>query len=161
MKNYILHQNFVDIIENDGTWKRIFFDTNSGKTYWRYKIPNLVGTKHSGIYLGFDINGVQYFLHNHYHVGHACLVTAKEFSQGLPLGIYDERCTNPPLKVIEIALSQAVKKEPYRALNYNCQGYTNEACHNHRKSEDVGKWEQRLFFGSLFLIGLSLVFDNE
>lgn len=161
MKNFILYQNCVDILENNGIHKRIFFDINSSKTYWRYKIPNIVGTKHSGIYLGVDIYGTQYFLHNHYLIGHACLVTAKEFSQGLLLAIYDEKCTNPPLKVIEIALSQAVKKEPYHALNYNCQGYTNEACNNHRKSEDVGKWGERLFFGSLILIGLSLVFNNE
>ncbi len=157
MRNFILYQNCVDILENNGMYKRIFFDTNSGKTYWRYKIPNLVGTKHSGIYLGTDIYGVEYFLHNHYHIGHACLVTINEFRQGLPLEIYNEKCINPPLKVIEIALKQAVKREPYHALNYNCQGYTNEACNNHRKSEDVGKWSERLFLFSLTFIGLSVI----
>jgi len=79
----------------------------------------------------------------------------------MPLGIYNENCTNPPLTVIRIALTQAVKKEPYHALNYNCQGYTNEACHNHRGSEDVGKWGQRIALGSLALIGLSLIFTKD
>lgn len=161
MKDYILYQNCVDIIENNGTIKRIFFDTNSGNTYWRYKIPNLVGTKHSGIYLGKDNYGVQYFLHNHYYVGHPCMVSAKEFGQGLPLGIYDAKCSNTPLKVIEKALTQVIRKEPYHFESYNCQGFTNDACHNHRKSEDVGKWGQRLFFGTLAYIGLSLIFSED
>ena len=160
MKHFTLYQNCVDIIDDSGTLKRIFFNEYSGKVYWRYKIPNLVGTKHSGIYLGVDIDETGYFLHNHYHIGNACLVTAREFSEGLSLRIYNENCTNPPLTVIHIALTQAVKKEPYHALNYNCQGYTNEACHNHRGSEDVGKWGQRLFFGSLIAIGLGIVFRD-
>ena len=160
MRHFTLYQNGVDIIQNDGTVIRILFDTNSGKVYWRYKIPNLVGTKHSGIYLGTDLHGIEYFLHNHYHVGNACLVTAKEFSEGLTLAIYDEKCTNPPLTVIQIGLNKAMKKESYHVLNYNCQGYTNEACHNHRVSEDVGKWKERLFFGSLFVFGLSIVLGD-
>lgn len=161
MKKFNLYQNCVNIIDDNGTLKRIFFDEDSGKVYWRYKIPNLVGTKHSGIYLGTDLYGTEYYLHNHYHIGNACLVTADKFSEGQPLGIYDAKCTNPAITVIEIALKQAVKKEAYHFLNYNCQGYTNEACHNHRKSEDVGKWGKRLVFGSLIAIGLSIAFSKE
>jgi hypothetical protein len=161
MRNFSLHTNFVDIIENTGALKRIYFDANSGKTYWRFKVPNIVGTKHSGIYLGSDSFGVQYFLHNHYHIGHACLVTAKEFSLGQSIKLYDEKCTNHPLKVIEIALNQALRKEAYRPFNYNCQSYTNEACHNHRGSEDVGKWGERLLLFSLIFVGFSMVFEKE
>lgn len=160
MKNFTLYQSCVDIIDDNGSLKRIFFDEDSGKVYWRYKIPNLVGTKHSGIYLGSDQNGTEYYLHNHYHVGNACLVTTQKFSDGLPLGIYNEKCNNAPLKVIEIALRQAVKRESYHALNYNCQSFTNEACDNHRNSEDVGKWGQRLFFGSFLAIGLTIAFSE-
>ena len=160
MKHFTLYQSCVDIIDDNNTLKRIFFNEDSGKVYWRYKIPNFVGTKHSGIYLGTDLYGTEYYLHNHYHVGNACLVTEQKFSEGLPLGNYNEKCSNAPLKVIEIALRQAIRKEPYHALNYNCQSFTNQACENHRSSEDVGKWGERLFFGSLLAIGLTLAFSE-
>lgn len=152
MRSFTLYQHGVDIIDGNGAFKRIFFDQNSGKVYWRYKVPNFVGTKHSGIYLGIDAYGTGYFLHNHYHVGNACLVTASEFSEGQQLEIYNETCTNTPLQVLQIALNQAIKKERYHAINFNCQSYTNDACLNIRKSEDVGKWGERLVFGAVLYL---------
>jgi len=160
MRSFTLYNSFVDIFEDNSSNKRIFFNQDTGKVYWRYKIPNLVGTKHSGIYLGADIYGTHYFLHNHYHIGHACLATLEKFSEGLQLGIYNQTCTNNPLTTISIALKQALKKESYNAINYNCQSYTNEACNNHRKSEDVGKWKERLLWGSLLFLGINIAFRD-
>lgn len=161
MKNYTLYQNCVDIIENNGIIKRIFFNENSGKVYFRYKIGSLIGIKHPGIFLGVDLYGTEYFLHNHYQLGTACLVTGDDFKQGMSIGLYELKYTNLPLKVIEIALNEAIRKEKYHVVNYNCQDYVNLATNNQRKSESVEKIASNLFFGTLIFVGLSLVFDND
>lgn len=161
MKNYTLHQNCVDIIENNGTTKRIFFNQNSGTVYFRNKIGSIIGIKHPGIFLGIDIYGTEYFLHNHYLIGTACLVTGDDFKQGMPIELYNLKYTNPPLKVIQIALEEAIRKERYHVVNYNCQDYVNLATNNQRKSESVEKIASNLFFGTLIFVGLSLVFDND
>ena len=161
MKNYTLHQNCVDIIEDNDTIKRIFFNENSGTVYFRNKIGSLIGIKHPGIFLGVDVSGTEYFLHNHYKLKTACLVTGYEFKQGLPIGLYNLKYTNPPLKVIQIALDEVMRKERYHVVNYNCQDYVNLATNNQRKSESIEKIASNLFFGTLIFVGLSLVFDNE
>ena len=161
MKNYTLHQNCVEIIEDNGTIKRIFFNENSGTVYFRNKIGSLIGIKHPGIFLGVDQQGTEYFLHNHYHLGTACLVTGDEFRKGLQIGLYDLKYTNPPLKVIQIALDEVMRKERYHVVNYNCQDYVNLATNNQRKSESIEKIASNLFFGTLIFVGLSLIFDKE
>lgn len=161
MKNYTLYQNCVDIIENNGTIKRIFFNENSGKVYFRYKIGSIIGIKHPGIFLGVDLHGIEYFLHNHYQLGTACLVTGNDFKQGMPIGLYELKYTNPPLRVIQIALDEVKRKERYHVVNYNCQDYVNLATNNQRRSESIEKIASNLFFGTLLFVGLSLVFDND
>lgn len=161
MKNYILHQNCVDIIENNGTIKRIFFNENSGKVYFRYRIGSLIGIKHPGIFLGVDLNGTEYFLHNHHQLGTACIVTGDDFKQGTPIGLYELKYTNPPLTVIQIGLDEVIRKERYHVINYNCQDYVNLASNNQRKSESIEKIVSNLIFGTLIFVGLSLVFDNN
>ena len=111
--------------------------------------------------MGVDVSGTEYFLHNHYLLGTACLVTGYEFKQGLPIGLYDLKYTNPPLKVIQIALDEVMRKERYHVVNYNCQDYVNLATNNQRKSESIEKITSNLFFGTLLFVGLSLIFDNE
>lgn len=161
MKNYKLYQNYVDIVENNGTFKRIFFNENSGKVYFRNKIGSLIGIKHPGIFLGVDLYGTEYFLHNHYQLGTACLVTGDDFKQGMLIGLYELKYTNPPSRVIEIALNEAIRKEKYHVVNYNCQDYVNLATNNQRKSESIQKITSNLFFGTLLFVGISLVFDQE
>ena len=78
-----------------------------------------------------------YFLHNHYQLGTAYLVTGSEFKQGMPINLYELKYTNPPLTVIRIGLEEVMKKEPYHVINYNCQDYVNLASNNQRKSGEV------------------------
>lgn len=157
MRNFYLYNNRVEIVKNDGSIFTIYFNENSGKVYFRYKIGTISKIKHPGIFLGVDTWGNGYFLHNHYHYGKAVIVTEREFTQNKPIYIYNEKCSNSPLKVIEIGLNEMLRGESYKPITYNCQTYTNTACHNQRKSEDAEKWIGRVFLGSLALLGLALV----
>lgn len=157
MTNYILHNNRVEIINNNGSVFTIYFNKNSGKVYFRYKVGTLSNIKHPGIFLGVDLNGIGYFLHNHYHYGKAHITTEKEFAQGMPLYIYNEKCSNTPLKVIEIGLNEMFRGESYKPVSYNCQTYTNTACYNQRKSEDADKWVGRVAAGLLLFAFIGIV----
>ncbi len=117
-------------------------------------------TKHPVIFLGVDINGVGYFLHNHYHYGKAHITTQKEFVKGMPLHIYNEKCSNTPLKVIEIGLNEILRGESYKPITYNCQTYTNTACHNKRKSTDAEKWVGGVLLGGFALLVLGAAFGG-
>jgi hypothetical protein len=161
MKNYTLHQNCVDILEHNDTIERIFFNENSGKVYFRDKIGSIIGIKHPGIFLGVDLHGIEYFLHNHYQFGTACLVTGNEFKQRMPIWLYELKYTNSPLRVIQIALDEVKRKERYHVVNYNCQDYVNLASNNQRKSESVDKIASNFFFGTLLFVGLSLAFGED
>lgn len=161
MKNFYLYNNSVEIVNNNGSISTIYFNENSGKVYFRYKIDTISQVKHPGIFLGVDSNGVGYFLHNHYHFGKAAIVTQREFTQGKQLYIYNEKCSNTPLKVIEIGLNEMLRGESYKPITYNCQTFTNTACHNKRKSEDAEKWVGGIVLGSLVLLGLSVAFGGK
>jgi hypothetical protein len=116
--------------------------------------------KHPGIFLGVDAYGAGYFLHNHYHFGRAHITTQTEFVKGMPLYIYNEKCSNTPLKVIELGLKEILRRESYKPITYNCQTYTNTACHNQRKSEDADKWVGRAVLGGLALLLLGAAFSG-
>lgn len=161
MRTYELHNNRVEIVNNNGSVFTIYFNENSGKVYFRYKIGTVSQIKHPGIFLGVDANGIGYFLHNHYHYGKAHITTEKEFAQGMPLYIYNKKCSNTPLRVIEIGLNEMLRGENYKPVSYNCQTFTNSACHNTRKSEDADKWIGRVLVGSLLFFGLTAVFGGK
>ncbi len=155
MKKFYLYLNKVDIVKNNGNIFTIYFNENSGKVYYRHKIGTVSQVKHPGIFLGVDAYGTGYFLHNHYHFGKAHITTQSEFANGKPLYIYNDKCSNTPLKVIEIGLNEILRGETYKPITYNCQTYTNTACHNKRKSADVEKWVGGILFGgiALFILG--------
>jgi len=67
----------------------------------------------------------------------------------------------PPLKVIEIGLNEMLRGESYMPDIYNCQTYTNTACHNTRKSEDAEKGIGRVLISSLLILGMSAVFGGR
>ncbi|MBK7682268.1 MAG: hypothetical protein IPJ26_07265 [Bacteroidetes bacterium] len=161
MRTYKLHNNKVEIVINDGSIFTIYFNENSGKVYFRYKIGTISQVKHAGIFLGVDINGSGYFLHNHYHYGKAHITTQSEFVKGMPLYLYNEKCSNTPLKVIEIGLNEILRGESYKPISYNCQTYTNTACYNQRKSPDAEKWVDGLVLGSLVFLLFSAISDNK
>lgn len=79
----------------------------------------------------------------------------------MPLYIYNEKCSNTPLKVIEIGLNEIFRGESYKPITYNCQTYTNTVCHNQRKSDDAEKWVSGIVLGSLLLLGFSEAFGGE
>lgn len=153
MKNFYLYNNRVEIVKNDGSIFTIYFNENSGKVYYRFKTGTISKVKHPGIFLGVDAWGTGYFLHNHYHYGKAHITTQAEFTKGQPIYIYNEKCSNTPLKVIEIGLNEILRGESYKPITYNCQTYTNTACHNQRKSAAVDKW-----VGGIALASLALLF---
>jgi hypothetical protein len=157
MKNFYLYNDRVEIVKNDGSILTIYFNEHSGKVYYRFKIGTLSKVKHPGIYLGKDAYGVGYFLHNHYHYGKAHITNQNEFVKGMPLYIYNEKCSNTPLKVIEIGLNEIMRGESYKPITYNCQTYTNTACHNQRKSADAEKWVGGILLGSLALLLISAI----
>ena len=161
MKNFYLYNNRVEIVKNDQSICTIYFTENSGKVYFRYKIGTVSQVKHPGIFLGVDAYSVAYFLHNHYHFGKALIVSESEFKKGKLLYIYNEKCSNTPLKVIEIGLNEMLRGESYKPITYNCQTFTNTACHNKRKSEDAEKWVGGILLGSLLLLGLSAAFGGK
>lgn len=160
MRTYTLYNNRVEIINNHGGIFTIYFNENSGKVYFRYKIGTISQIKHPGIFLGVDANGIGYFLHNHYHYGKAHITTERDFAQGMPLYIYNEKCSNTPLRVIEIGLNEMLRGESYKPVSYNCQTYTNTACHNTRKSEDADKWVGRIAAGFILFAFIGLISRN-
>ena len=160
MKNFYLNESQVTIVNYDGSSRTIYFNTNSGKVYYRYKTGTISQVKHPGIYLGVDFNGVNYFLHNHYHYGKAHITTEQEFRKGQTIYLYGEKCSNSPLKVIEIGLNEIIRGERYKPLTYNCQTYTNSACHNQRTSADVEKWVGGILLGSLALLVIGAISES-
>lgn len=160
MKNFYLYNDKVEIVKNDGNIFTIYFNENSGKVYYRYKIGTVSQVKHPGVFLGVDTYGTGYFLHNHYNYGKAYIDTQKEFGKGMPLYIYNEKCSNTPLKVIEIGLIEILRGERYKPITYNCQTFTNTACHNKRKSADAGKWVGGILLSGLALLVLGNAFDG-
>lgn len=154
MKNFYLYNDKVEIVKNDGSISTIYFNENSGKVYFRYKINTISKVKHPGIFLGVDAYGNGYFLHNHFHYGKAHITTETEFKKGMSIYIYNEKCSNTPLKVIELGLNEILRGESYKPLSYNCQTYTNKACNNVRKSDDADKWVGRAMLGGLALLVL-------
>lgn len=160
MKNFYLYNDHVLIVNNNGSIFTIYFNEDSGKVYYRFKIGTLSKVKHPGIYLGKDAYGVGYFMHNHYHYGKAHITIQNEFTKGMPLYIYNEKCSNSPLKVIEIGLNEILRGESYKPITYNCQTFTNTACNNQRNSADAEKWVGRVVLGGLALLVLGAAFGG-
>lgn len=117
-----------------------FFDEDSGKAYYRYKLNTMDQIMHSGIYLGHDARGVRYYIHNHTERGFASIDPEKDFTQGQPLYEHSKESQFPPMEVITRALEKAKEGEPYKLLTNNCQTFTNYSTIDRSHSEDVLKW---------------------
>lgn len=155
MKKFYLTNSFVRIHLEDGRIQVIYFNQDSGKVYYRLKIDTISEVKHTGIYLGTDDYGTHYFIHNHYHVGRPCVVTAKDFSKGHQIHEYSHTSLNDSLTVIQKGLEEVIRGETYHSVSYNCQTLINLACNNKRQSEDVDKWVGRLVFAGLIALGVA------
>lgn len=161
MRDFYLHANRVDVVNNDGSLFTIHFNENSGKVYYRNKIDTVINIKHPGIYIGKDRSGIGYFLHNHYRYGKAHITTQFDFTKGEKIYLYYEMCSNSPREVIRIGLNEVLRGERYKPISYNCQTFTNTACHSVRKSDDAemvlagvaGVALLFVFVGVVFIVG--------
>jgi hypothetical protein len=152
MKNFYVYQNCVDIVRTDGAILRIFFNENSGKAYFRYKIGSLSKVKHTGIFIGTDVRGNSYFMHNHHQTGRLAIVLQQEFSKNRELFLFKI----PEMEVaavIENGLKEVARGERYDVLNYNCQTFVNVAFIRVRKSEDVSRIVGQIFFWTILVVG--------
>lgn len=157
MTNYRLYGNHVDIIMSNGRIFTVYFTPDSGKVYYRSKIGTLSDVKHTGIYLGVDSSRKRYFMHNHYLTKQPSIVSEHEFSQGLPLFLYEGESINTPKKTIELGLEQIFKAEPYSWHSYNCQSFVNKARNNQSSSEDVDKWAKGIGVTLLLVLGIKAI----
>lgn len=139
MTGYDFFSNHIAVYISTGQTLKIYFNSNSGKVYYRDKIGSPTGIKHTGVFLGVDARGRGYFVHNHYHVGKAHIVSEQEFSKGRPIYLYNEYCLNSWETVIKKALQHVLNGERYMPFSYNCQTVTNDSCNNQRKSEDAAR----------------------
>ena len=125
----------------NGVYSTIRLNSNSGKVFWRYKVNSISKIKHPGIYLGQCIEtGNDCVIHNHIKKGHAYVDTLNGFSLGRRVFVAGG-CTNRPNQVLHKALRSVLKREAYHPINFNCQTFVNEVCHNRRKSADAEKWK--------------------
>ena len=139
----LLHLNLVN---NQSTWIKL--DENSGKTVTRDKVGTFSKIQHTGIWVGRDYyTNAPIIMHNHYHYGSAYLSTMEDYSQNQNVYWKDEICANGWKTVLTIGLNHVIQGKTYRPLTYNCQTYTNTACHNSSHSEDVIKWIGRVLGG--------------
>ena len=152
-----LHPSLVDLVFSDGSHAIIYLNQDSGKTYYRLKINTISNVKHTGIYLGQDEFGINYFMHNHYLVGQPSLSTEENFRKGQRLYLNNNSSANSALTIINNALQAIIKGEKYNSLTYNCQSFTSEATNNFRHSPDVEKWKGLAAFGILALAFIAII----
>jgi hypothetical protein len=139
MREYSIMSNCLVVINDDRTETRIYFNENTGKSYYRGKIGSIFNEEHTGIFLGVDGRGTGYFVHNHYLPGKASIETDVAFAKGQQIKVDYEKCTNSPLEVVEIALKYVIKKKPYNVFFSNCQHLTGASCNSRPHSPDLQK----------------------
>ncbi len=138
---YSIYAGLVDLVYSDGSHAIVYLNKDSGKVYYRRKINTVSDVKHTGIYLGKDVLGVNYFMHNHYLVGKPIIATETEFRKGKDIFLSNEYSQNSLLTVLGNALAAIIRGEKYDSVKYNCQSFTSEACNNIRHSPDVERWK--------------------
>lgn len=161
MKSFTLYEHAVTLRKGDGTVITIYFNRDSGKPFYRLKIDTLWNTKHSGIYVGHDINNNHYVMHNHYQSGKPAIVTLQEFANGQAIYPYDTKICNTWFRTIEIGLNEVLRGESYHSTGYNCQTFVSRACNNTNHSEDVNKWIGRGVVGAFVILGVGTLLNRN
>jgi len=142
--NHILRLNFWG-----GKYALVALDEDSGRVVTRLKVGSVSEVQHPGIWLGTDCaTGKPLILHNHRRQGGAYVATYQDYASGQEVFWKDDVCTNDWVTVVKIGLDHVIAGKRYKWFDYNCQTFTNTACHNEAKSEDVQKWVGRAL-GSL------------
>lgn len=150
LENYVFRSDgFLEILFSNGEIKLIQFTEDSGRIVTRKKIGSISNINHPGIYMGKDIySGEVFILHNHYKAFQTAGVSPFYEYAAEEKVYWDNRiCVNNKKVVLQKGLDQAIKREKYHWLTYNCQITVNDACSNRRVSEDVGKWFGRVALG--------------
>ncbi len=149
-----LRGGFLRLFLNNGKTRFIVLDKNSGRIVHR-KVTGSINLQHPGIRLGTDYHtGEVYVLHNHYRYGGAHISTFRDYAAGQTVNWKNSACVNTPLDIIKIGLDNACAGRPYDLLTYNCQTYTNLACNNEYKSDDV----EKLVGIGLSVLAIGLIF---
>jgi hypothetical protein len=139
--NYQFFNGSIRLDYQSGQSIWVSLDENSGRVLTRLKKGTLSSVQHTGIWLGTaPFTGVSYVLHNHYLQGGAHVATYDDYASGQQVYWKQGACTNDWLSVIKKGLYHVIIGKHYNWLDYNCQTFTNAACHNQYKSEDVAKW---------------------
>lgn len=150
---YFLNNGLLSLHLPTGRIILVQLDEHSGRIITRKKIDTISNVQHTGIWLGHCLHTHQQLvLHNHYKFGTAHISGLEAYTYGQTVYFKDEKCVNSPRAVLEVGLNQVLAQKPYRPLSYNCQTFTNTACHNSSHSEDVGKWIGRIALGALLVL---------
>lgn len=162
LKRYsFLNTNLLQLDFQGGDSKVIILEEYSGRVISRLKVNTISKVEHTGIWLGTDYNsGETLIIHNHYRYGSAHVTTRQDFAAGQQEYWKDETCSNDWLTVVRTALSHVVTGRHYNFLDYNCQSFTNTACHNKSVSEDVRKWGGIITGGLAVLLLIGAVFKS-
>lgn len=155
LTGYSINGGFLYLEFSNGSYLTVVLDENSGKVMTRLKVGTISNVNHTGIWLGYDYQSrTPLVLHNHYRYGSAFVDTFESYKAGQKVEWKNTTCTNDWLSVITKGLDQVLAGKRYALLDYNCQTFTNMACHNTRHSEDVSKWLGGILIG---LLGIGLV----
>jgi hypothetical protein len=162
LKNYqFLNNGHLLLNFANGQSIYIRIDDDSGRVITRPKINSLLNVQHTGIYLGVDVHsGQEIVVHNHYLRSTAYVSTIQEFERGMQSFWKDGTCINDWQTTIFSALNQVKYGRRYMPRTYNCQTFTNIACHNRAFSEDANRIEN-LVFGTLALLFLGSLALSE
>lgn len=151
MKNFLFYTDRVEIALEQGQPLVIYFNTDSGKIFFRKKINTVFNVTHPGIYVGIDAYGQHWFIHNHFEDGRPNITTEDVFRKGQPYYLSEEPCINSSLQIIANGLQQVIEGKPYDGILYNCQTFVNQAVNNRSSSKAVTN-----IFGGLLLTTLAI-----
>lgn len=152
MKAFLTNYQTIIVTRSTGGHLTIFLNDSSGQIFYRYKINSISKIPHPAIYLGNDIHGNQYFIHNHYEVGYASIVSKSVFSKGQRIYRDERGCQNTPKDIIRIGLRYVNNQIRYDWLSDNCQTLTSNACNNIKQSESINNWAKGLALFALVAI---------
>lgn len=143
----------LDFSNGHSAWVKL--DTDSGRIVTRLKKDTISQVPHPGIWLGTHYDsGTPLILHNHKHWGGAHIATLETYADGQEVFWKNDVCINDWRTVIEIGLGHVISGKRYRWFDYNCQTFTNTACHNQPRSESVEMWG-KIALGVLAFIAIA------
>lgn len=158
-QSYKLYNSYVDLFTK-GNVVRLWFNEWSGKIIYRYKLDTISNVKHPGIFIGFDKQRNNYYMHNHFEHGRPIIEIEQGFAKGQQLYISTRQSKFGVFNVIQNALKEVVRDSSYNWNSYNCQTCVNRVCFNENKSESIESWAKGILAGLFFIAGTK-AFSNS